>query len=943
MSSSSHLESLFFAALSRKTVAERAAYLDEACEGDADLRSKLIRMLEAQAAGFLDAPPDELAATIHHLVPEQIGSVIGPFKLLQQIGEGGMGVVFMAEQMVPVERKVALKIIKPGMDTRRVIARFEAERQALALMDHPNIARVLDAGATESGRPYFVMELVRGVPITEYCDVHQLSPRERIELFLPVCHAVQHAHQKGIIHRDLKPSNILIAEYDHEPVAKVIDFGVAKATAQRLTERTLFTEFGQVMGTVEYMSPEQAKLNQLDVDTRSDIYSLGVLLYELLTGDTPYDRQRLRSAAFDEVLRIIREDEPPRPSTRLSSSIALPKVASNRRLDPAKLAKLIRGELDWIVMKCLEKDRNRRYETANGLAADLQNYLQDEPVQACPPSAYYRLKKFVRRNNVLAAYMAGLTFAMIISVVFIVSLVQQREAKEAALEIATTNEARATAISGVMQEMLQAANPDAAHGANYTVRRMLDDFSAKFSDQLDDQPEVKATIHSIIGNAYQRLGELEEALPHLESALKLRRKLFGQNHIEVANSLINYARFRSELGHTQEAIALAQEALEIHDDLNTPEEQRMKVLDELALHLWAVGEWSRLESVIEEIRVIAAKNPDKYPERANLLHRLAETMVDPVVGEEYAREAVALHRRLHGNTHPETAWGMQALAKTLRRQGKFAEAEQYYKEALAVFRTSYDNSSAPVVLTLANIATVRRFREDEAGLQVLRDEAETLANLQSTDYERWMYAGHLHAQLGQWEHAEASFERMGEMAPKRSHYSLGRIAWVRLARKDIQGFSQTCTELVGLAQSCDDPECWEYAAWTSSIIPDSGVPSLECQALATRALQTEPMNVVYLTTSGAVLYRAGKLEEARHQLSSAIIQAKHTFTYAHFYLAMAEHRLGRTVEGRECLDLAIKYMKNRKLYGESHVITEWHESIAMQLLKQEAEKVLAGT
>jgi WD40 repeat protein/serine/threonine protein kinase/tetratricopeptide (TPR) repeat protein len=328
---------------------------------------------------------------------DRAGTVIGPYKLLQQIGEGGMGIVFMAEQEQPVRRKVALKIIKPGMDSRQVVARFEAERQALAMMDHQNIARVLDAGTTDAGRPYFVMELVYGVPITRYCDDNHLTIRERLGLFVPVCKAIQHAHQKGIIHRDLKPSNVLVCLYDGQPVPKVIDFGVAKAIEQRLTERTMFTQYGQIIGTFEYMSPEQAEMNQLGVDTRSDIYSLGVMLYELLTGSTPF--QRLREAGLTEMLRTIKEAEPPRPSTRLSSSQEAVRIASARRTDPAKLAKLVRGELDWIVIKALEKDRGRRYETANGLARDIQHYLADEPVEACPPSAGYRLRKFARKNR----------------------------------------------------------------------------------------------------------------------------------------------------------------------------------------------------------------------------------------------------------------------------------------------------------------------------------------------------------------------------------------------------------------------------------------------------------------------------------------------------------------------------------------------------------------
>ena len=332
---------------------------------------------------------------------ERPGMVIGPYKLIQELGAGGMGAVWMAKQTEPVKRLVALKVIKPGMDSRQVIARFEAERQALALMDHPNIARVFDAGTTSAGRPYFVMELVKGLPLTKFCDERRLPPRERLELFIQVCQAIQHAHQKGIIHRDIKPSNVLVALYDGKPVPKVIDFGIAKATGQQLTEQTLITGFGVVVGTLEYMSPEQAELNQLDIDTRSDIYSLGVLLYELLTGSTPLEKKRVKEVAMLEVLRLIREEEPQKPSSRLSTTAEMPSVAANRSLEPKKLSGQVRGELDWIVMKALDKARDRRYETANGFAADLQRYLADEPVRACPPSALYRFRKFARRNKTL--------------------------------------------------------------------------------------------------------------------------------------------------------------------------------------------------------------------------------------------------------------------------------------------------------------------------------------------------------------------------------------------------------------------------------------------------------------------------------------------------------------------------------------------------------------
>src|SRR5437764_7440257 len=395
----------------------RAAFLDQACEGNGKLRFEVESLLGAllEAHGFLAAPTvgDETAA--EH---DRSGKSIGPYKLLQKIGEGGMGVVFMAEQERPVVRRVAIKIIKLGMDTRQVIARFEAERQALALMEHPNIARVLDAGATDTGRPYFVMELVRGVSITEYCDTNHLSTRQRLELFLPVCRAVQHAHQKEIIHRDIKPSNVLITMHDGVPVPKVIDFGIAEATSGRLTDQTLFTQYHQFVGTPQYMSPEQAEMSGLDIDTRADVYALGVLLYELLTGSTPFDAKTLRQAAYAEIQRIIREVEPPKPSTRLSTlGEMLTKVAAHRGIDPRKLGALMRGDLDWIVMKCLEKDRTRRYETANELGIEIERHLKNETVLARPTSAAYRVRKFVRRHKLGVAAAAAIALTLVLGVI----------------------------------------------------------------------------------------------------------------------------------------------------------------------------------------------------------------------------------------------------------------------------------------------------------------------------------------------------------------------------------------------------------------------------------------------------------------------------------------------------------------------------------------------
>jgi WD40 repeat protein len=407
---------------------------------------------------------------------------------------------------------VALKVIKAGMDSRQVIARFEAERQALALMDHPNIARVLDAGTTRTGVPYFVMELVKGVPITKYCDAHHLTPRERLELFIPVCQAVQHAHQKGIIHRDLKPSNVLIAQYDGRPVPKVIDFGVAKATGSRLTERTMYTEFGAIVGTLEYMSPEQAEQNQLDVDTRSDIYSLGVLLYELLTGTTPLDRKRLKDVALLELLRAIKEDEPPKPSTRLSTTDELPSIAANRNLEPKKLSGLIRGELDWIVMKALEKDRSRRYETANGFAMDIQRYLSDEPVSACPPSAAYRMRKFARRNSRPLAAVAILTLALVTGTVVSTWQAVRATHAEALAEtrLQTETEARKNAVAA--QSEAEAARRDEAAQRAIAVARRNE---VESLEQLTRQSLYAANI--TLADQNLEKGEMGHALSLLEA------------------------------------------------------------------------------------------------------------------------------------------------------------------------------------------------------------------------------------------------------------------------------------------------------------------------------------------------------------------------------------------------------------------------------------------
>jgi hypothetical protein len=705
------LEELYHAALEREE-SGRAAFLEQACAGDDALRRRLESLLahHAQASGrFLEEPALDVAAKAlaedreveatsrRHPPVESLpategtrgpgGTVIGRYHLLQKTGEGGMGEVWLAEQREPVRRRVALKLIKAGMNTREVIARFESERQALALMDHPAIAKVLDAGSTPQGTPYFVMEYVAGVAITAYCDNQRLSTRERLELFMHVCEGVQHAHQKAIIHRDLKPSNILVTEVDGRAAPKIIDFGVAKALVQRLTADTLFTRAGALVGTPEYMSPEQALSSGEDIDTRTDVYSLGVIFYELLAGVAPLD---LRKITLDELLRRLREEEPPKPSAKIRTQdpATLSELARKRQTEPLALAKQMRGDLDSIALKALEKERSRRYGSPSDLAADIGRYLRNEAVLAVPASAAYRARKFARRHR--AALVTTTAFVLVLIVAAAVSIRQSvRASREAAA---------AEAVNDFLQNDLLAqasaasqSGPSAKPDPHLEVRTALDRAAARIAGKFDRQPEVEAAIRDTIGQTYMDLGLYPEARTQLERALNLRRRALGAKNPETLKTTSRLGRTANLQGKYPEAESLFSQALEIQRRvLGSEHPDTLYSMNNLANAYYNQGKYAQAEALQGETlkirrRVLGAK----HPRTLNSMNNLA--LIYSAQGK-YA-QAEALHiqsleiqRRVLGPEHPGTLEMMMNLANVYYEQGKYAQAEALHMQSLEIER-----------------------------------------------------------------------------------------------------------------------------------------------------------------------------------------------------------------------------------------------------------------
>jgi eukaryotic-like serine/threonine-protein kinase len=570
------------------------------------------------------APPLSQLSTVEQLSPS-VPTSFGDFRLLQRLGEGGMGEVWLAEQTQPIRRQVALKVIKAGMDSAHVIARFEAERQALALMDHPAIATVFDGGTTPQGRPYFVMEYVKGEPVTAYCDRHRLSTVERLELFTQVCEGVQHAHQKGVIHRDLKPSNVLVSIRDDRPVPKIIDFGVAKATTQYLTERSLFTELGVLIGTPEYMSPEQAEMGSLDIDTRTDVYALGVLLYELLTGALPFERKDLWQSGLAGIQRIIREKEPPRPSTRITRiGPASIEAAKNRHTEPRRLVNELRGDLDWIVMRALAKDRTRRYQTANAVAADVRRHLNNEPVSAGPPSAAYRAHKFVQRHRF---GVAAASVLVLLLVAFGVTMAVQAQRIARERDRAEAEATKAAAVSQFLQETLGAADPWQS-GRDQSVREVLNSAAAKVEGSFKGEPLVGAAVRRTIGLTYSGLGRYGEAEPLLRSALQIRTAELGPDHPEVAESLGDLSELQERLSRYDESVRLARQALAIQQRAkDKAPASTVRALRRLGVALFFTGEYAESRRLLgDALQMQQQVRAGGEIERANVLSDLAQTV-----------------------------------------------------------------------------------------------------------------------------------------------------------------------------------------------------------------------------------------------------------------------------------------------------------------------------